>query len=51
MLRALGLTENEAATALRLTVSDRLTIEDIDYTVMQIKKIVNYLRQNENSIN
>ena len=51
VLRALGLTENEAATALRLTVSDRLTIEDIDYTVMQIKKIVNYLRQNENSIN
>lgn len=45
VLRALGLTEDEAATALRLTLSDSLTAEDVDYTVMQIKKIVNYLRQ------
>lgn len=45
VLKALGLSDDEASTALRLTISDKLTPEDIDYAVIQIKRIVNYLRQ------
>lgn len=46
VLKAIGRSDDEAQTALRLTISDRLTVSDIDYAVMHIKRIVNYLRRN-----
>lgn len=45
VLEAIGCTKEESAGALRLTLSAENTAEEIDYTVFQIKRIVNYLRQ------
>lgn len=45
VLEAIGCTKKESAGALRLTLSAENTAEEIDYTVFQIKRIVNYLRQ------
>ena len=44
VLTAVGCTQQEAAGALRLTLSAENTEDDIDYTVMHVKRIVNLLR-------
>lgn len=45
VLQAIGCTPDEAAGALRLTLSSENTAEEIDYTVFHVKRIVNYLRK------
>lgn len=44
VLTAVGCTKQEAQGALRLTLSAENTEDDIDYTVMHVKRIVNELR-------
>ena len=41
---AMGQTDDDAHGALRLTLSENTTIEELDYTIAAVKKSVNGLR-------
>lgn len=43
VLKAIGLTDEEAARCIRLTLPDDITIDDIDYVVEEIKKCIKLL--------
>lgn len=43
VLKAIGLTNEEAARCIRLTLSDDITIDEIDYVVEEIKKCIKLL--------
>ena len=43
VLKAIGLTDEESARCIRLTLPDDITVEDIDYVVEEIKKCIKLL--------
>ncbi len=45
VLISLGLTSKQAESSIRMTLSDTTTLEDIDYTVDEIKKIISMLNK------
>lgn len=51
VLMALGLPESLAYSALRMTVSEYNTLEEIDFTIDTLKRIINDLRKNSEEYN
>ena len=50
VLKAIGLTDEEAARCIRLALSDDITIDDIDYVVEEIKKCIKLLGGNMDNV-
>lgn len=48
VLKAIGLSNGEAFSSLRLTMSSETTVEEIDYTIEVLKKVINNLRKLKN---
>ena len=45
VLLSIGLNKTQARSSIRLTLSDDNTIEDVDYTVDELKKIITMLKK------